>query len=318
MAWLLGTDQPGIRARTLTELLGRPVSDPEVRSARAAARTSGWAAEILAARDPEGGWNDGGSQYRPKYTSTNWRMLVLSDLGVDRTDPTVAAACERWMAGFPTKDGGLGGNSTGTPHLCVAANMARALVRLGYGDDPRVRRTYDWLVGVADPKGGWSCFGSGRNLDSWEPLSAFAVYPRARWTAEMDATVQRGVEFFLDRELHHQGSPYAPWYRTHYPIHYYYDLLVGLDVVTALGGAHDRRLAYGLTWLRSRRRRDGRWNVDAVHPDVTGALARRFAARPNDRPIPWELERIGGPSKLVTLTARQVLRRVEIEGSSAG
>lgn len=309
--WLLETDQPAVRLRTLVELEGRPMSDPEVRASRAAIRTEGWVAEILAARDPSGGWHDGSSQYRPKYTSTNWRMLVLSDLGVSRDDPVIAAACERWMQGFATRGGGLGGNATGMPHLCVAANMARALARLGYADDRRVRRTMEWLVEVADPKGGWSCFGSGRNLDSWEPLSAFAAYPRARWTPEMAACVGRGAEFFLDRELHRQGSRYEPWYRSHYPVHYYYDLLVGLDVLTSLGHGADPRLAHALAWLRGRRRRDGRWNLDAVHPDVEGALARWAATHPKDRPTPWAVEPAGAPSKMVTLTARLVLARVD-------
>lgn len=313
--WLLEPAQPGIRWRTLTELMGRPSSDPEVRAARIAIAQRGWSADLLAQRDAMGGWNDGSSPYRPKYTSSNWRMLVLSELGGTREDPEIAAACERWMAAFPTTDGGLGGNSSGTPHLCLAANMARALLRFGYAGDRRVQRTLEWLVEVADPKGGWSCFGSGRNLDSWEPLSAFAAYPRERWTPEMDGCVERGVEFFLQRELHRQGSRYAPWFRTHYPVHYYYDLLVGLDVVTALRGGADPRLTFALDWLRARRRRDGRWNVDAVHPDVEGALARWAAAHPKDRPTPWALEPVGRPSKMVTLRAMRVLDRAAAASS---
>lgn len=310
LAWLLEDAQPAIRYRALTELLGRSRSDREVRHARRALRDRGWAAEILAERDPSGGWHDGTSQYRPKYTSTHWRMLVLSDLGLTRDDPGIADACERWMDGFRANGGALGGNSAGTPHYCIAANMARALVRFGYANDRRVERTFGWLAETADPKGGWSCYGSGRNLDSWEALSAFAVYPRERWTPAMVRCVEGAAQFFLERELHHQGARYAPWFRTHYPTHYYYDLLVGLDCLTALGHGGDRRLAFALDWLRGKRRRDGRWNLDAIHPDVDGAMARWFAAHPRERPTPWALEAPGRPSRLVTLTARLVLARV--------
>lgn len=311
LRWLLGEEQPAVRYRALTELLGRSPEDPEVRDARLALRERGWGPQILSERDASGGWRDGPSQYRPKYSSTHWRMLVLSDLGLTRKDPGIAAACERWMGGFATKRGGLGGNSAGTPHYCVAANMARALVRFGYADDPRVRRTFEWLTETADPKGGWSCFGSGRNLDSWEALDAFAVYPRVHWTPTMSDCVERGVEFFLERELYRQGARYAPWFRTHYPPHYYYDLLVGLDSVTALGFGSDPRLEFALTWLRGKRRRDGRWNLDAIHPDVEGAPAAWLAAHPRDRPTPWGLETPGRPSQMVTLTARRVLARVD-------
>ena len=307
VSWLLEEEQPAVRFRTLTELLGRKESDPEVRDARERILVTGWAAEILSKRSSSRGWGDGNSTYVPKYTSTNWMMLVLSELGVTRSDPDVRDACEYWMDDMGTNDGGLGGNSKGTPHYCVAANQARAVIRMGYADDRRVRRTLEWLTETAHPHGGWSCWGMGRNLDSWEALSAFAVYPRSRWTSSMRSAVEKGAEFFLSRELHRQGDPYKPWYRTHFPVHYYYDLLVGLDLLTTLGYAGDPRMNHALTWLRSRRRPGGVWNLDAVHPDLEGAVARWFAAHPNRRPTPFALEKAGRPSKMITLLALKVL-----------
>ena len=310
LAWLLEDEQPSVRAKALTELLGRPDSDPDVRAARAKIPTTGWAAQILAEQDPEGWWGRGERSYVPKYLGTNWRLLVLADLGMTREHPAVARACEWWIARTHKPDGGFGPDGGSSSHLCVAGNSVRALVQFGYGRDPRVRRGFDWLVDHAAPKGGWSCYGSGRLLDSWEPLSAFAAQPRALWTPEMTQAAAKGAEFFLERELHRQGEPYPPWFRTHYPVHYYYDLLVGLDAVTALGHGADPRLDFALAWLTERRRPDGRWNLDAWHPDVDGARAEWFAQHPRDRPIPWGLEEPGAPSKIVTLTARRVLRRV--------
>jgi hypothetical protein len=315
VAWLLEKEQPSMRLRTLTELLGRSERDPEVREARQGALETGWARKILSRRSPSGGWDDGNSTYMPKFTSTNWMMLVLSELGVTRADPAVRDACEYWMEDLSTRDGGLGGNSKGTPHYCVAANQARALIRMGYADDRRVRRTLEWLTETSDPKGGWSCWGVGRNLDSWEALSAFAVYPRTKWSPSMRSAVERGAEFFLSRELHRQGGPYSPWFRTHYPVHYYYDLLVGLDFLTALGYAGDPRMQHALTWLRSRRRPAGVWNLDAVHPDVDSAEGRWYSAHPNRRPTPFALEKAGRPSKMITLTALKVLSAAPSAGS---
>jgi hypothetical protein len=313
--WLLAEDQPAVRYRTLTELLGRPESDPEVRAAKTGIPQTGWAAEILAERDPEGWWVNPRNYYQPKYLSTNWKLLVLSDLGLTRAHPAIRASCEWWMQRSATRFAWVRG-SKGSPHLCVAGNMARALIRFGYTGDRRVRRTLDWLVATAHPKGGWSCwtFGNGpatgRNLDSWEGLSALAAYPRAKRTASMQAAVERGAEFFLDRELHRQGDRYPPWYRFHYPVHYYYDVLVGLDLMTSLGYADDPRLKFALSLLRKKRRADGRWNLDAVHPDVHGGMAAWFRAHPNDRPTPFALEVPGKPSKMITLTALKVLDRV--------
>src|SRR5271170_4299680 len=262
--WLLEEEQPGVRYRTLTELLGRRRSDPEVRAARVQIPKTGWVAEILARRDPAGWWAREKGVYRPKYLSTNWNLLALSDLGATRTIPAVRVSCDLWMGRSPLNGGGVGGFSNGHGHHCYTGNMARALIRLGYGDDPRVRRALDWLVQTANPKGGWTCwsFGDGpspgRTLDSWEGLSAFAAYPRSKWTPAMTECVERAAEFYLDRELHRQGARYAPWYRFHWPMHYYYDLLVGLDILTALGYGDDPRLRFALANLHKKRRSDGR------------------------------------------------------------
>jgi hypothetical protein len=308
--WLLEPSQPAVRYRALTELLGRTEGEREVRDARSRIPTVGWGAEILGRRSPGGWWVAEKSLYEPKYLSTNWQLIVLSDLGLTRENPQVRASCELWMDRFRLEGGGVGGNSKGKGHHCIVGNMTRALIRMGYADDPRIRRSLEWLVETADPKGGWSCFGKGRNLDSWEGLSAFAAYPKSKWTAEMRECVERAAEFFLERELHRQGEEYPPWYRFHYPVHYYYDLLVGLDLLTSLGYVDDPRLEHALSHLRTRRRADGRWNLDAHHPDVDGSRARWFDAHPKDRPTPLVLESPGEPSKMVTLTALRVLDRV--------
>ena len=304
--WLLEDDQPAVRYRTLTELLGRPESDPDVRAAKARIPETGWAAEILARGDPGGWWVNEKNYYTPKYVATNWQLLMLSDLGVTRAEPRVRVAVDWWRGWARSR---FGGDRPGQPHHCVVGNMARALIRFGYVDDPGVRAMLDWLVESADPKGGWSCFGSGRNLDSWEGLSALAAYPRAKRTAGMQRAAEAGAEFFLERELHRQGERYPPWYRFHYPVHYYYDLLVGLDLLTSLGYAQDPRLRFALEHLAKRRRSNGRWNLDAVHPDVEGGMARWYREHPKDRPTPTALERPGRPSKMITLTALKVQAR---------
>ncbi|MGH2638920.1 MAG: hypothetical protein ACRDF4_06525 [Rhabdochlamydiaceae bacterium] len=79
----------------------------------------------------------------------------------------------------------------------------------------------------------------------------------------MKQAVDKGAEFFLERE-HKQGDRYEPWYRFHYPFHYYYDLLVGLDFMTALGYTSDKRLEFAISLLKKKKRPDGRWNLDKI------------------------------------------------------
>ena len=309
--WLLEEDQPSVRYLALTQLLEKPEDDSEVRSAKEMIAKKGWAADILAEQTRGGWWVSDESLYRPKYLSTNWMVLILSDLGLTKEDPRIRRACELWIKRFAKEDGGFGADGMRESHLCIVGNTARALVRFGYVDHPRVRSAFDWLVKNRDKNGGWNCFGiGGRNLDSWEGMSAFAVYPRPKWTEGMKRSVELGAEFYLSREMHKQGSRYEPWYRFHYPVHYYYDLLMGLDFMTASGYGDDRRLRYAISRLREKRRRDGRWNLDGIHPDLDGKMAEWYAKNPKRKPTPFGLENPGEPSKMITLRAMQVLDRL--------
>jgi len=309
--WLLEDNQPSVKYLTLTQLLKKSEDDPEVEPARKAITETGWASEILAKQQVDGWWLDGTSLYKPKYLSTNWMLLILADLGMTKANPRIAKACEDWIRGFANSDGGFGAEGWRRSHLCIVGNTARALVKFGYADHPKVRSAFQWIVKNQAKLGGWSCFGSGRNLDSWEPMSAFAVYPREKWTKGMKRAVERGAEFFLQRELHKQGPRYSPWYRFHYPTHYYYDILVGLDFMTALGYGEDPRLKFALSLLKKKRRTDGRWDLDAVHPDVGGGMADWYRRHPKQKPIPFALETPGKPSKMITLTAMRVLGRMD-------
>ncbi len=290
MNWLLEDNQPSIRYLTLTELLDRPRKDPDIQSAKDLITQRGWAADILSSQYLDGWWYSEKSLYRPKYVATNWMLLILSDLGVTKQDARIAKACELWIGRCAKKDRGFGTDTMRTSEMCMVGNTARALVRFGYLDHPRVKTALRWLVNDQKENGGWRCGWRRGIIDGWEAMSLFAAYPRQKWTRSIRKAVERGAEFYLAREMHKEGRRYEPWYRFHYPVHYYYDLLVGLDFMTALGFADDRRLKYAISLLREKRRPDGRWNLDAVHPDLEGPIAELYARRP---PTPFSLEPTG-------------------------
>lgn len=315
--WLLDESQPPVRYLALRELLGKGGGDSDVKEAYGAIPERGWAREILDLRGEDGMWG-GGSLYWPKYRAANWMLLILSDLGMERDSAVIDAACRTWIDKYSAQDGGFAASSRGGAkhgHLCITGNTARALVKFGYEEHPSVRSAFEWFVKYQSELGGWSCFDfgtprKGRNLDSWEPLSAFAAYPRQKWNRGMKLAVERGAEFFLERELHVQGKRYEPWYRFHYPNHYYYDVLVGLDLLTALGYGDDSRLSFALSLLRKKRRRDGKWLMDSINPDPESPQGLWNVKHQNRAAVPFALEEAGKPSRMVTLTAMKVLRRI--------
>jgi hypothetical protein len=307
--WLLEVNQPAVRYYTLVDLLDYPRDDPKVRETRSKIATEGWAHDILKLQKKGGYWESRKTLYRPKYTSTNWRAIVLSDLGLTSEDSGIRAASdlffEDWMGD---------GENIFKDEICIVGNTARMLTRFGYEDDARVRRLFERIIEDQKEDGGWHCFESEvGSLDCWEGLSGLASFPKQKRTRGMKNAIQRGAEFYLERRLTDDGEKkYPPWFRLHYPNHYYYDVLVGLDVITKLGYADDRRLEPALKILVEKTRADGRWALDKVHPDVDPKNRPNY--RLTEEPKPFALERPGEPSKWITLTALRVLKRVKDAG----
>jgi hypothetical protein len=303
--WLLDEDQPAVRYLTLLELLEHSKTDPEVIEARSNIPRKGWARHILRLQRKAGHWESRKSLYEPKYTATNWRALVLSDLGLTAEHNRVKTVSNLFFHDWLDEKK----ENIFQDEICIVGNVARMLTRFGYEEDPRVKRLFDRIVDTQKEDGGWHCFESDvGSLDSWEGLAAFASLPKSKWTRRIRNSIDRGVEFYLERKLFDDGEKkYLPWFRFHYPNHYYYDVLVGLDVITKLGYADDNRLKPALTILREKKRADGSWVMDKIHPDIGSNANYRL----REKPRPFALEEPGKPSKWITLTSLRIQKRVD-------
>ena len=303
-AWLADPKQPAARYRYLMEVEGRNPESKEVLAARRQISRRGWAADILRTQDPRGFWVHRDSLYVPKYVSTNWRLLALAELGLTADHPGVRRAVDLMLEDYGSTAGPLGGKKRG-PHLCFTGNTARMMILFGLGADPRVRASLDWLAAQQKEDGGWDCFGRKKGtLDGWEAMAAFAALGRRRWTRTWKASVERGAEFYLERGLLREGrTRYVPWERLHYPIHYYYDVLVGLETLQRLGYGDDPRLGPAKDLLRRKRRPDGTWPLEAVHPDL--GRGANYDVDPGTRR--FAMERVGAASRWITLRALSVL-----------
>ena len=306
--WLLQEDQPSVQYYTLVDLLERKERDSEVKEAFSKIPKKGWAKDILSLQKPGGYWESEKNLYRPKYTATNWRAIVLSDLGLTAKHARIKRMAnqffKQWLAPPPKEN-------IFNEEVCIVGNTARMLTRIGYGEDYRVRKLFDRLVEDQKEDGGWHCFKSDvGTLDGWEGLAAFAALPKSKRTRSINRSIERGSEFYLNRKLFEEGKPrYEPWFKFHYPNHYYYDVLVGLDVITKLGYGSDKRLRPALKILKEKRQADGTWLLDKVHPDVGAGAQYRVRRRREIKP--FALEEPRQPSKWITLTALRVLKRVE-------
>jgi hypothetical protein len=317
MDWLLEEDQPSVRYHTLIDVLGRKENDSEVRRSYSEIPRKGWAKDLLELQKPEGywearepksgdfrGWLD--FLYFPDFFSTNRIAVVLSDLGLTSKDPRIGKIADLYFK-YKMRLGTM--VNIFTDEVCIVGNAARMLTRFGYADDYRVKKLFDRLVEDQKEDGGWQCFELDRGtLDSWEGMAAYAALPKSKHTKKIRNSIERGAEFYLERRLFKEGKKkYLPWFRLHYPNHYFYDILVGMDMLTALGYGNDKRLRPAVDILLKKRRSDGTWPIEKAHPDI-GAGAQ-FRLHTGSKP--FALEPAGKPSKWITMTAMRVLKRID-------
>lgn len=310
--WLTGPkSDPSVRARFLLEVEGRSPLDREVRAATKEIGRTGWAASLLSIQWPDGHWvtpgTSGEELYYPKYVVTNWVAIVLADLGMTKKDARTRRTAELILDRWSRRGGDLSGRSG---EICVTGNAVRTLIRFGYLDHPAVQMSIAWIVRTQKRDGGWHCFPSRTGtLDGWEGLAALAEIPEGQRDGPIRRSIERGAEFYLRRHLMDEGRVrYPPWFRIHYPNHYYYDVLVGLRILTRLGYGADPRMAPALRWLRQKRAKDGTWALDASLPDLDPALA---GFQYHEVMFPMMLEPLHEPSQWATVEALSVLTRAD-------
>jgi hypothetical protein len=163
---LLQSDDPSARWVTLVELLDRPCGDAEVTAAHAAVVASP-AVRRLLDRIPDWEEPQAVSGHDAPAFAPNLVDLLL-DLGVDPADDVRLGALADGMLAHTDEDGRftslMAPRGRGEPRWsglqCDTFAITGALVRLGHGDDARVRRALDRIVAdVAETAQGpaWLC-----------------------------------------------------------------------------------------------------------------------------------------------------------------
>ena len=310
-AWLLDPTEPGVQAQALMHLARRACDDPIVKEAQRESLVRGSIARII---DGLAVPSDPSDLWMPKYGAPFHRLIALAEMGADPSDRRIIKVLEACLELFAKPDGGFGRSDS---HLCITGNMVRAATLLDHGDDPRVKRGITWLLAHQRADGGWHCFPEdepGSTVDSWEPLAALGTIPSPQRSPEVADAIKRGVAFFLDQHLGVDAG-YDPWRSIHFPRHYYYDFLLGLELTTSLGDPKDKRLKSALDLLLSKRASDGCWALDATHPDVDPEgdppykpIYANFLATV----VRLEVEPPGAPSRWATLAAMRVLQRAGV------
>jgi len=164
--WLLDNKSPAIRYWTLKDILGQQEMEYEVVQAREQIASWTPVAEYLNEQHSDGYWGSGEDVYWPKWTATVWPLILLAEIGVPGTNPSIRKGCEYFLKIMDAQDRSWpapkypdedlrGWRAVWEP--CITGNMARTLAAFGYSNDRRVREMFEWLIKYQRDDGGWNC-----------------------------------------------------------------------------------------------------------------------------------------------------------------
>ena len=267
-AWLLRSSTPSIRYQTLTGLLGFSAGEPRLVQARQAIMRSGAVPAILNQQSENGQWRGERSYYTPKYISSHWSMLLLTEYSADgrdtrfqngvlhMLDATTSELCQR-----------LDTNNLG--FSCFWGNLLRYALHSGLQADPRVQNVIHYTA-LDLQAGPCRCVHNAGSPCAWgvvRSLWGLAAIPKSRRTPETAEAIARGVEFLLDSfhliEANYPtkdgDEPDPFWFKLNFPLFYQVDILFTLRVLDELELLDHPGAQAALDWLEQRRGLNGHW-----------------------------------------------------------
>jgi len=295
--WLLEKENPSIRFRTLTELLGIPRSDAQVMQARAQIPCSPAVQSIMAKMHPGGYWLFRGKGENIDYacsSSTHFVLAFLAELGMDREDERIDRAIEHYLSLVPPDLPNLSfwqiPPDTRNHQSCLYAYNLRTFIMLGYRDDPRIRERVEVLLTDIRFDGGYLCdrpsfLARPRTKScirgSQKALMAFAALPE-HWSAPRCRDL---VEYFLRRRVFYQTRKPAAIIRpeltkTAFPFTIWGSLLESIYPLSKMGYASRPEMQPAWAALESKCDSDGRYRLDE-------SAKTYFNPGPSGQPNKW-------------------------------
>jgi len=301
--WLLAGDVC-VQFQTRRDLLGDAQPKLQLHISE-----EGWGKAIMDAHNGGIGW--GQSYYQPKWASTHYTLLDLCNIEIHPDQDIIRCDITHALHSVKSKtDGGiLPIGDVGKSDVCVNGMFLNFACYFGANGD-ELKSVVDFILDQRMVDGGYNCRSNRAKCQhsslhsTCSVLEGFRRYLHSGYTYradEIESSMRAAEEFMLVHQLFISDRTGEiidkRFLNLSYPYRWYYSVLRALDYFQAANRPWDARLQPGLDVIRKKRKKDGRWNVQAKHPGQTHI----------------NMERAGKPSRWITLFALRVFKHFGVE-----
>ena len=213
--WLLESNEPWTRYRTLVDLLGLPPEDAEVQAARTEMISH---PQVQVLIEETAAWPGYVFKRHNDARHTIYKFSTLADFGLGKDDPGMQAGIEAVMShispegalqsliNIPKAFGGTN-EDMWTWILCDTPTLLYTLLEFGLGQEETIQKSVQHLAGLVQ-ENGWRCtadpalgkfHGPGRRSDPCPIVNVYALKALSLVPTYLDSPVtQAGIQALLD------------------------------------------------------------------------------------------------------------------------
>jgi len=322
VAELLRSDEPSLRWKVRTQVLGEGGDSRVVRRLREEVRRSPRVQRLLDGVQglPVGAY--------AKWRGAHWVLLSLADLGHPEGDERLLPLRDQvlgtWLATRYLREYEDTGRPADRYRAAVPVSRGRhrrcasqhggallAVVRLGL-DDGRAARLAELLQHWQWPDGGWNCdrrpeARSSSVHETLLPMRGLHAYGSQAGDQPTAEAARRAAEVLLTRRVVYRRSDPARlgnpgWAELRYPAYWHHGLLAGLAGLAETGHVRDDRCTDALDLLAGKRLVGGGWPAEGRWYRTPAGTARSNADL-----VEWGSASRHRPNQWVTAAALAVL-----------